>query len=92
MDFLIQEDKQIYFVIGGESLESIIMDYTKENAASILCQAMFDETLRLRKCRRKKERGSIRAFLIESFRILTASMTYTQSQEKCSDDKAQQKQ
>lgn len=72
--------------------QSVVLDFKLDNAVSILCQSMFDETLRLRKCRRKKERDSIRAFLIESFQILTASMTCTQSQEMCSDDTTQQKQ
>ncbi len=71
--------------------ESVALDFNLDNAISILCQAMFDETLRLRNCRRKKERNSIRAFLIESFQILTANTICTQSQEMCSDDRPQQK-
>ena len=51
---------------------SVVLNYTKENAVSFLCQAMLDETLRLRKCIRRKERDSIRNFLTESFRILVA--------------------
>lgn len=52
--------------------DSVVLNYTKENAVSFLCQAMFDETLRLRKCIRRKERDSIRNFLTECFRILVA--------------------
>ena len=45
----------------GENMnkESITMNYTKEVALSFLCQAMQDETIRLRKAR-KKERASIK--------------------------------
>ena len=39
--------------------DSVVLNYTKENAVSFLCQAMLDETLRLRKCIRRKERDSI---------------------------------
>ena len=52
--------------------ESITMNYTKEVALSFLCQAMQDETIRLRKAR-KKERASIRAFLIEAFVVISTS-------------------
>lgn len=52
--------------------ESITMNYTKEQALSFLCQAMQDETIRLRKAR-KKERASIRAFLIEAFAAISIS-------------------
>lgn len=52
--------------------ESITMNYTKEVALSFLCQAMQDETIRLRKAR-KKERTSIRAFLIEAFVVISTS-------------------
>ncbi len=45
----------------------ISMEYTKENATSILCQAMFDETLRLRKCSSMRERENIRHFLKETY-------------------------
>lgn len=52
--------------------ESITMNYTKEQALSFLCQAMQDETIRLRKAR-KKERTSIRVFLIEAFVAISTS-------------------
>lgn len=52
--------------------ESITMNYTKEVALSFLCQAMQDETIRLRKAR-KKERASIRDFLIEAFVVISTS-------------------
>lgn len=55
------------------SNDSVILNYTKDNAVSFLCQAMLDETLRLRKCVRRKERDSIRNFLTESFRLLVMS-------------------
>ncbi len=45
------------------------MDYTKENATSILCQAMFDETVRLRKCTNRKERENIRSFIKEAYSL-----------------------
>ncbi len=52
------------------SNDTVVLNYTKHNAVSFLCQAMLDETLRLRKCTRRKERDSIRNFLVESSRIL----------------------
>ena len=61
------EEKMIYMGEGA-----VIMDFTKDKAMSILCQATFDETLRLRNCFGRKERDSIRKFLIESFRIIFA--------------------
>lgn len=54
------------------------LNYTKEEALSFLCQAMQDETIRLRKAR-KKERASIRKFLIEAFSVISASNLDTQS-------------
>lgn len=52
------------------SSDTVVLNYTKDNAVSFLCQAMLDETLRLRKCTRRKERDFIRKFLAESSRIL----------------------
>lgn len=66
---------------------AVVLNYTKENAVSILCQAMFDETLRLRKSLRKAERDSIRRFLTESAAILLGNTLDKQNQEKHSDDK-----
>lgn len=56
----------------------VTLNYTKEEALSFLCQAMQDETIRLRKAR-KKERASIRKFLIEAFSVISASNLDTQS-------------
>ena len=56
------KEKQILIGDGA-----IAMNYTKENATSILCQAMFDETVRLRKCSNRKERESIRKFIRETY-------------------------
>lgn len=61
------EEKLIYMGEGA-----VMMDFSKDKAISILCQAMFDETLRLRNCFGRKERDSIRKFLIESFQIIFA--------------------
>ena len=46
---------------------AISMGYTEENAMLILCQAMFDETIRLRKCVSMREREHIRHFLKEAY-------------------------
>lgn len=54
----VKEERQILMGDGA-----IAMNYSKENAMSILCQAMFDETIRLRKCRNMRERENIRQFL-----------------------------
>jgi len=68
------------------SSDTVVLNYTKDNATSFLCQAILDETLRLRKCTRRKERDSIRKFLIESFQILVADIQDTENQEEHLDD------
>ncbi len=68
--------------------ESITMNYTKEQALSFLCQAMQDETIRLRKAR-KKERASIRAFLIEAFVVISTSDSDMLNPKTNSDDMKQ---
>lgn len=68
--------------------ESITMNYTKEVALSFLCQAMQDETIRLRKAR-KKERASIRAFLIEAFVVISTSDSNMLKPKTNSDDMKQ---
>ena len=60
-----------------DTKESVTLNYTKEEALSFLCQAMQDETIRLRS--RKKERASIRKFFIEAFSVISASNLDTQS-------------
>lgn len=68
------------------SSDTVVLNYTKDNAVSFLCQAMLDETLRLRKCTRRKERDSIRNFITESFRILVTDIQDTENEEKHLDD------
>lgn len=68
--------------------ESITMNYTKEVALSFLCQAMQDETIRLRKAR-KKERASIKAFLIEAFVVISTSDSDMLNPKTNSDDMKQ---
>lgn len=68
------------------SNDAVVLNYTKDNAVSFLCQAMLDETLRLRKCTRRKERDSIRNFITESFRILVTDIQDTENEEKHLDD------
>lgn len=63
------EEKLVFMGEGA-----VMMDFRKDKAVSILCQAMFDETLRLRNCFGRKERDSIRKFLIESFQIIFANV------------------
>ncbi len=67
--------------------EGMVLNYTKDDAVSILCQAMFDETLRLRTKSQTIERDSIRRFLTESAAILLESTSNMQNQEKHSGDK-----
>lgn len=54
---------------------AVMLDFEMKDATSILCQAMFDETLRLRSCWSRKEKDSIRKFLIESYQLLLENMT-----------------
>ena len=65
---------------------AVVLNYTKDVAISILCQAMYDETLRLRKSLRGTERDSIRKFLTESSAILIGNIPNMQNQEKHLDD------
>lgn len=51
---------------------AVVMDYTKENATSILCQVMFDETIRLRKCTNRRERENIRDFIKGAYSLFLA--------------------
>lgn len=72
-----EEEKLIFMGEGA-----VMMDFTQDKAISILCQAMFDETLRLRNCFGRKERDSIRKFLIESFQIIFANAPDTENPER----------
>lgn len=58
----------------------VVLDYTKEDAESIICQAMLDETIRLKKAP-VWERNGIRAFLIEAFQLVSANAPGTQRPE-----------
>lgn len=69
--------------------ESILMNLTIEDAKSIICQVMFDETLRLRKSRSRKERDSIRNFLIESYQVLIADIPNKCDSKEFQDDNQQ---
>ncbi len=64
------ENEKIIFMDKG----ALALDLNRDNATSILCQAMMDETVRLRSCIWKKERDSIRKFLIESFQIIYSNI------------------
>lgn len=67
-----ESEKAVYMGKG-----SVALDLGRDDARSILCQAMMDETIRLRECRRQKERDSIRKFLIKSFQTLNLSIPDT---------------
>ena len=69
---VVRETDEEKLIFMGEG--AVMMDFTKDKAISILCQAMFDETLRLRNCFGRKERDSIRRFLIESFQVVFADV------------------
>ena len=74
----------LFLRAGGEAVENekiifmdkgaLALDLKQDNATSILCQAMMDETVRLRSCIWKKERDSIRKFLIESFQLIYSNI------------------
>ena len=46
--------------------EPVFIETSREKVDAVLYQAMFDETIRLRKCRSMKERKDIRDFLISA--------------------------
>ena len=54
--------------------ESVFLKTDKQKTDAILYQAMFDETIRLRKCRSEKERDNIRNFLTEAYQLLAETM------------------
>lgn len=49
--------------------EPVFIETSRERIVAVLYQAMFDETIRLRKCRSMKERKDIRDFLISAYQI-----------------------
>lgn len=48
--------------------EPVFTKVGQEAVDAVLYQAMFDETIRLRKCPSRKERTEIRKFLTEAYR------------------------
>lgn len=81
----INDSEKVVFMQKG----SVMMDFDNDSARSILCQAMMDETIRLRDCRRQRERDSIRRFLIESFQTLSSGIPNTHNSEMNLCDKPQ---
>ena len=71
-----------------KDMEKIVLNYTKDNAVSCLCQAMFDETIRLRKAS-LLERNSIRNFLIEAFQSISENNPDISHQGEFPDGKTQ---
>lgn len=49
--------------------EPVFIETSRERIVAVLYQAMFDETIRLRKCHSMKERKDIRDFLISAYQI-----------------------
>ncbi len=49
--------------------ESVFLDTNSEQVDAVLYQAMFDETIRLRRCRSQTERDRIRRFLTEAYQL-----------------------
>lgn len=67
---MIVDGKEISKVFNvGEG--SVLMNWEDRDARMFLIQAMFDETMRLKTATDKKEKDSIRVFLIESYRALS---------------------
>lgn len=56
-------------------VESVFTETSAEQVDAVLYQAMFDETVRLRRCTSRRERDSIRKFLTESYRVFSESRT-----------------
>ena len=50
--------------------EPILLQTDRQKVDAVLYQAMFDETIRLRKCRSSKERSCIRNFLTVAYQLL----------------------
>lgn len=52
--------------------EPVFTKVEKEALDAVLYQAMFDETIRLRKCLSRRERENIRKFLTVSYQQLSS--------------------
>lgn len=50
-------------------VETVFTETSMEQVDAVLYQAMFDETVRLRRCTSKSERDSIRKFLTEAYQV-----------------------
>lgn len=51
--------------------ESVFTQTDKSKVDAVFYQAIFDETIRLRKCRSSKERDKIRNFLTAAYQLLS---------------------
>ena len=49
--------------------ESVLTNTSDEKVNALMYQAMLDETIRLRSCRKEAERNQIRKFLMEVYRL-----------------------
>ena len=49
--------------------ESVLTNTSDEKVNALMYQAMLDETIRLRSCRKEAERNQIRKFLMEAYQL-----------------------
>ena len=57
--------------------EPVFADVNKKQIDAVFYQAMFDETIRLRKCVSKSERENIRKFLMAAYQLFAESIHET---------------
>ena len=60
--------------------ESVLTNTSDEKVNALMYQAMLDETIRLRSCRKEAERNQIRKFLMEVYRLY-----YGRNQKRCTE-------
>lgn len=72
--------------------EPVFTETSDNRVDAVIYQAMFDETIRLRKCISKSERQKIREFLIEAHHAYNREQTFRMSLNTVQDSKMQQPQ
>lgn len=65
--------------------DAVCLSWKKEDATNILLQAMMDETIRLRKCRKNRERKTIMQFLLSAHAAIQGNGYGTDNQGQCLD-------
>lgn len=63
--------------------EAVFTEVDKKKVDAVLYQAIFDETIRLRKSISARERNKIRNFIFKSYQILSESIQNVEKKSSC---------